>query len=111
MKIDAAVTRLSALAQASRLSVFRLLVEKGPEGMPAGEIAERLGVAPNNLSFHLKELSNAGLLKSRQEGRFVYYSPDFKAMNALLQYLTENCCAGSAAAPIDCAIPATCKEC
>ncbi|EIT67761.1 MULTISPECIES: ArsR/SmtB family transcription factor [Hydrocarboniphaga] len=111
MKIDTAVTRLSALAQASRLSVFRLLVEKGPDGMPAGEIAERLGVAPNNLSFHLKELSNAGLLKSRQEGRFVYYAPDFKAMNALLAYLTENCCVGSAAAPVDCAIPATCKEC
>lgn len=77
--------------------------------MPAGEIAERLGIAPNNLSFHLKELSNAGLLKSRQEGRFVYYAPDFKAMNALLAYLTENCCAGSTS-PNDCATPATCKE-
>lgn len=110
MKIDIAVSRLAALAQASRLSVFRLLVEKGPDGMPAGEIAERLGVAPNTLSFHLKELSNAGLLKSRQEGRFVYYAPDFKAMNALLKYLTENCCAGSAA-PADCTTPATCKEC
>lgn len=110
MKIDTAVKRLAALAQASRLSVFRLLVQKGPDGMPAGEIAERLGVAPNTLSFHLKELSNAGLLKSRQEGRFIYYAPDFKAMSGLLEYLTENCCAGSAA-PADCATPATCKEC
>ncbi|WP_028080086.1 ArsR/SmtB family transcription factor [Solimonas soli] len=95
MKIDAAVARLAALAQASRLSVFRLLVEKGPDGMPAGEIAERLGIAPSALSFHLKELSNAGLLKSRQEGRFIYYAPDFKAMNALLGYLSDHCCAGS----------------
>jgi ArsR family transcriptional regulator, arsenate/arsenite/antimonite-responsive transcriptional repressor len=110
MKIDTAVTRLAALAQASRLSVFRLLVQKGPDGMPAGEIAERLGVAPNTLSFHLKELSNAGLLKSRQEGRFIYYAPDFKAMNGLLEYLTENCCVGSAV-PADRTTPATCKEC
>ncbi|MGH8445291.1 MAG: ArsR/SmtB family transcription factor [Solimonas sp.] len=95
MKIDTAVVRLAALAQASRLSVFRLLVEKGPDGMAAGEIAERLGVAPSALSFHLKELSNAGLLKSRQEGRYIYYAPDFKAMNALLGYLSENCCAGT----------------
>jgi ArsR family transcriptional regulator len=108
MKIDTAVTRLAALAQGSRLSVFRLLVEKGPDGMAAGEIAERLRVAPNTLSFHLKELSNAGLLKSRQEGRFVYYAPDFKAMNALLAYLTENCCVGSTATP-DCKTPAVCK--
>ncbi len=107
MEIEWAVSRLAALAQASRLSVFRLLVEKGPDGMPAGEIADRLGVAPNTLSFHLKELSNAGLLKSRQQGRFVYYAPDFDAMNALLGYLTENCCAGSVAAP-DCALPAKC---
>lgn len=104
MKLDTAVTRLAALAQASRLSVFRLLVQKGPDGMPAGEIAERLGVASNTLSFHLKELSNAGLLKSRQQGRFVYYAPDFKAMNTLLEYLTDQCCAGSAA-PADCKTP------
>ena len=110
MEIDTAVIRLAALAQASRLSVFRLLVEKGGEGMPAGEIAERLGVAPNTLSFHLKELSNAGLLKSRQEGRFIYYAPDFDAMNALLAYLTENCCAGSAA-PNECAATPQCKAC
>lgn len=110
MKIETAVTRLSALAQRSRLAVFRLLVQKGPEGMPAGEIAERLGVTPSALSFHLKELSNAGLLKSRQEGRFIYYAPDFKAMNALLGYLTENCCADSPAVA-ECASTTTCKGC
>ncbi|HEY9545637.1 MAG TPA: metalloregulator ArsR/SmtB family transcription factor [Solimonas sp.] len=111
MKIDTAIERLVALAQRSRLSVFRLLVEKGPDGMPAGEIAERLKIAPNALSFHLKGLSNAGLLKSWQQGRFVYYAPDFKAMNGLVDYLTENCCAGSAPAGTACATtPANCKE-
>src|SRR5688572_16792732 len=95
MKNDTAVKLLTALAQTSRLGVFRMLVQKGPDGMAAGEIAERLKMAPNALSFHLKELSNAGLVKSKQEGRFVIYSPDFKAMTGLLAYLTENCCAGS----------------
>jgi len=109
MKIDTAVTLLAALAQGSRLALFRLLVQKGPQGMAAGEIAERLGVAPNTLSFHLKELSNAGLLKSRQEGRYVYYAPDFKAMNGLLAYLTENCCAGSKT-PAACTSLSACKE-
>lgn len=102
MKSEAAVARLYALAQTSRLAVFRLLVRKGPDGMAAGEIAERLKVAPNALSFHLKELTGAGLLKSRQEGRFVIYAPDFKAMNALIGYLTENCCAESACGPDEC---------
>lgn len=109
MEIDTAVNRLAALAQTHRLSVFRLLVRKGPEGMAAGEIAEHLGIASNALSFHLKELSNAGLLKSRPEGRFIYYAPDFKAMNGLLEYLTENCCAGSPG-PAECSTPATCKK-
>lgn len=104
MKIDIAVTRLAALAQNSRLAVFRLLVQKGPDGMPAGEIAEKLGVAPNALSFHLKELSNAGLLKARVQGRYIYYAPDFKAMDALLGFLTDHCCAGSAAVG-DCVKP------
>lgn len=94
MKSELAVARLYALAQESRLAVFRLLVQRGPEGLPAGEIASRLKIAAATLSFHLKELSNAGLLVSRQEGRFIYYAPDFKAMNGLLAYLTENCCAG-----------------
>ena len=97
-----AVSRLASLAQDSRLAVFRLLVQRGPEGLAAGEIAARLKIAPATLSFHLKELSRAGLLKSRQDGRFIYYSPDFKAMRALLDYLTENCCAESACAPGEC---------
>lgn len=95
MKIKAAVTLLSGLAQESRLTLFRLLVQKGPEGMAAGEIAERLGIPSTSLSFHLKELSAAGLLKPRKEGRFIYYAPDFKAVDALLGFLTENCCAGT----------------
>lgn len=106
MKSETAVARLSALAQESRLAVFRLLVRKGPDGLAAGEIAATLDVAPATLSFHLKELSNAGLLKSRQEGRFVYYAPDFRAMNGLLAYLTENCCEGSPSA--ECAPAAAC---
>jgi DNA-binding transcriptional ArsR family regulator len=109
MKSIDAVNRLYALAQESRLAVFRLLVQKGPDGLCAGDISDKLGLAPATLSFHLKELSNAGLLKSWQEGRFVYYAPDFKAMNALLGYLTENCCAGSKTAP-GCASPSTCEE-
>lgn len=102
MKSETAVLRLSSLAQDSRLAVFRLLVQRGPEGLPAGEIAARLKVPGATLSFHLKELSHAGLLKSRQEGRFIYYSPDFKAMQGLIEYLTENCCAESACGPGEC---------
>lgn len=99
---------LGALAQESRLGLFRLLVRKGPEGLSAGDIADSLDVSPATLSFHLKELSQAGLLKSRKEGRFIYYAPDFKAMNGLLAYLTENCCAGTPAAA--CAPTAQCEE-
>src|SRR3546814_18696637 len=110
MKIDTAIERLVALAQRSRLSVFRLLVEKGPDGMPAGEIAERLKIAPNALSFHLKGLSNAGLLKSWTQGRFVYYAPDFQSMHGIVDYLTANYCAGSAPAGTAVApTAATCK--
>jgi ArsR family transcriptional regulator, arsenate/arsenite/antimonite-responsive transcriptional repressor len=94
MKASAAVTRLAALAQESRLAVFRLLVQAGPEGLCVGDIGAKLKVAPATLSFHLKELANAGLIRARQESRFIYYSPDFKAMNDLLSYLTDNCCGG-----------------
>jgi ArsR family transcriptional regulator len=96
MKADAAVTRLAALAQETRLAVFRLLVQKGPEGLCASDIQARLKLAAPTLSFHLKELTAAGLLESRQQGRFIYYAPDYDAMNALLGYLTENCCGGRA---------------
>jgi ArsR family transcriptional regulator, arsenate/arsenite/antimonite-responsive transcriptional repressor len=94
MKTTAAVLRLGALAQESRLAVFRVLVQAGPEGLCVGDIGAKLKVAPPTLSFHLKELTNAGLIKPRQDGRFIYYTPDFKAMNDLLGYLTENCCGG-----------------
>lgn len=94
MKSTDAVKRLAALAQESRLAVFRLLVETGPEGLCAGDIAARLKVAATTLSFHLKELSHAGLVVARQDGRFIYYSPDFDVMNDLIAYLTENCCGG-----------------
>jgi len=88
-----AVTALSALAQESRLMIYRLLVEAGPTGLAVGEIGASLHVAPATLSFHLKELYHAGLVKTRQEGRFVYYSAHYEQMNGLLGYLTENCCA------------------
>ena len=95
MKTPDAVRALAALAQDSRLSVFRLLVEQGPAGLPAGVIAERLDLPPATLSFHLKELAHARMVNARQEGRFIYYSANFATMNALLGFLTENCCQGT----------------
>jgi DNA-binding transcriptional ArsR family regulator len=94
MEIKQAVAALGALAQDTRLAIFRLLVEAGPEGMPAGQISEMLGVAPATLSFHLKELSHAGLAHARSEGRFIFYSADFERMAALMTFLTQNCCRG-----------------
>jgi DNA-binding transcriptional ArsR family regulator len=94
METDKALAALAALAQGTRLSVFRYLVQAGPEGATVGRIGEALDVAPATLSFHLKELSHAGLVKSRQEGRFVWYSANYDTMNTLLAYLTENCCRG-----------------
>jgi ArsR family transcriptional regulator, arsenate/arsenite/antimonite-responsive transcriptional repressor len=89
------VAALAALAQENRLAIFRLLVEQGPEGLAAGEIAARLGLAGPTLSFHLKELSHAQLVAPRQAGRFIYYSANYKTMNGLVGYLTKNCCQGS----------------
>ena len=97
--MNEAVDALAALAQGTRLAVYRLLVEAGPGGQPAGAIGEKLELPPATLSFHLAHLSRAGLLKSRQEGRFVIYSADFQEMNALVGYLTENCCRGRSCAP------------
>lgn len=94
MKIEEAVRLLSALAQESRLEVFRLLVKAGPEGLAAGEIARKLKTAPNTLSAQLLILSNAGLVRARREGRSIIYDADFDAMAGLLLYLTEDCCAG-----------------
>lgn len=95
MKTAEAIKVLSALAQESRLAIFRLLIEKGPEGLPVGVIGETLGLPSATLSFHLKELLHAGLVTSRQSGRFIYYAPVIASMNGLVDYLTENCCAGS----------------
>lgn len=97
MKIEAAVEALAALAQETRLSIFRLLVQTGKEGVAAGMLGEKLGIPPATLSFHLKALSHAGLVKSRTEGRFVIYSANFAGMDKLIAYLTEHCCAGDAA--------------
>ena len=90
---------LSALAQTSRLAVFRLLVAQGPDGMPAGQIAKRLKISPATLSFHLKELHHGGLTQSRQDGRYVIHSANFEAMNSMIAFLTENCCQGSSCGP------------
>src|SRR5215470_16631550 len=87
------VAALAALAQGTRLAVFRLLVQQGPTGLAAGEIAAKLDLAPATLSFHLKELNRAGLVSPRQDGRFIYYAADYSAMNELIGFLTENCCA------------------
>lgn len=96
MIIKEAVAALSALAQETRLQVFRLLVQAGVEGLSVGAIAERLGTEANGrLSFHLKELAIAGLVSANQSGRFVYYSANYPAMNDLLAYLTEHCCSGT----------------
>lgn len=94
-----AVDALAALAQETRLKVYRLLVEAGPDGLSAGRISDELDLPPATLSFHLAHLDRAGLAQSRQEGRFVIYSADFQNMNALVGYLTENCCGGQACAP------------
>jgi len=89
-----AVEALSALAQESRLAVFRLLVRAGPEGLPAGEIAQEVGVRPNTLSTHLTILGHAGLVRSRRDGRSIIYTADYGGMRELLGFLMEDCCAG-----------------
>ena len=94
METTPAIEALAALAHRTRLGIFRLLVEQGPEGLPAGEIASRRQLANANASFHLKELANAGLVKAIPAGRFVYYVANYKTMNGLVDYLTKNCCQG-----------------
>src|SRR3972149_1034552 len=94
MKSAQVVKALAALAQPTRLAIYRLLVEHGTEGMAAGQVAEKLKASPATLSFHFKTLSHAGLVDSRQDGRFVYYAANFVVMNGMVAYLTENCCGG-----------------
>src|SRR5579863_8733987 len=98
MNLKQAVTALGAIAHDHRLAVYRMLVARGPEGLPAGEIAERLEMPPSSLTFHLQQLLHAGLVSQRRLGRQLIYAADFAAMNGLIAYLTENCCGGSAAA-------------
>src|SRR6202021_3494693 len=99
METTDAVTALAALAQENRLYIFRLLVEAGPDGMAAGHVAEKLGLGPNTLTFHFDRLRTAGLVTVRREGRSMIYAAQFETMNALLGYLTDNCCGGVPCAP------------
>jgi len=107
METSQAIEALAALAQDTRLKVFRLLVEAGPEGLAAGRIGEQLDLPPATLSFHLAQLAQAGLAQSRQDGRFVIYSADFQNMNELVSYLTDNCCGGRSCAPASSRTPRT----
>jgi ArsR family transcriptional regulator len=98
MDSNLVVRALGALAHESRLAVFRLLVVAGADGMAAGEIAQQIGLSPSSLSFHLKDLSHADLVRPRQEGRFIIYSANFDVMTGLIGFLTENCCDGASCA-------------
>src|SRR5271155_5100167 len=106
MKKPDVLTALAALAQDNRLDIFRLLVQAGPDGMAAGQVAEKLGLAPNTLTFHFDRLRVAGLVTVRRDGRSMIYAARFETMNGLLGFLTENCCQGASAA---CAPVAVCK--
>ena len=109
MDNKSAIAALAALAQESRLATFRLLVQAGPDGLAASKIAETLAMPASSLSFHLKELTHANLIVPRQEGRFVIYAARFDTMNALLGFLTENCCGGNPCSPLQaCAPGASC---
>lgn len=94
MKTTQAIQGLAALAQATRLDIYRLLMQNGPDGLAASAIAEKVGIPNATLSFHIKGLTQAGLVLARQEGRFIYYAANYPAMNALVGFLTENCCGG-----------------
>lgn len=99
MEIGSASDSLAALGHESRLAIFRLLVQAGPAGVSAGVICDKLKFAPATLSFHLAHLSRVGLIRGRQEGRFIFYVADYAAMDALLAFLTDNCCQGAQCLP------------
>ena len=99
METKSAINALSSLAQDSRVAIFRMLVQSGPEGCAAGKISESTGIPPSSLSFHLKELAHADMVTSHQEGRFIIYAANFDAMNDLIAFLTENCCGGKSCLP------------
>lgn len=107
MRAKQVIAALGALAHEHRLAIFRLLVERGPAGLPAGQIAARLRLLPSSLTFHLQSLQRAGLIEQRRESRQLIYSADFATMNAAVAYLTENCCAGSAECDPVCAPSST----
>lgn len=100
METKKVITALASLAQDSRLAVFRLLVQAGPEGLAASKIAEHLDIAPSSLSFHLKELLHANMVKQTKAGRSLIYSTNFETMNEVLGFLTENCCGGNPCSPV-----------
>jgi ArsR family transcriptional regulator, arsenate/arsenite/antimonite-responsive transcriptional repressor len=111
MNTSVAVLLLSSLAQEARLNIFRLLVQAGEAGLAAGKIGDQLQIPASTLSFHLKELNNAGLVHAKQSSRFIYYSADYAAMNDLLTFLTKNCCTGSTAiAAEECLTKPVCCE-
>ena len=95
------ISALAALAQETRLAVFRLLIQASPTGLAANKISEQVGIAPSSLSFHLKEMLHADLVTSRQESRFVIYTANFKVMNDVIEFLTANCCGGNPCLPVD----------
>ncbi|GAA5233344.1 helix-turn-helix transcriptional regulator [Verticiella sediminum] len=95
MEASHAVATLAALAQDSRLAIFRLLMQAGPAGMAAGKISEATGIPPPSLSFHLKELTHAGMVHSRQDGRYVIYSAETAVLKKLIEFLVDDCCQGS----------------
>lgn len=99
MQTKQALAALAALAQVSRLAVFRMLVQAGPAGLAASKIAEQLAIPPSSLSFHLKELAHAELVIPRQDGRFVIYAANFETMNALMAFMTDNCCGSTPCTP------------
>lgn len=100
MKAKETVVALGALAHDTRLEAFRLLVRKGPDGLPAGAVADRLGIPPSSLTFHLQQLAHAGLVTQRRVSRQLFYAADFTAVNGLVAYLTENCCGGVSCGPV-----------
>ncbi len=106
MKTKQAITALAALAQDSRLAVFRLLVQAGPAGLAASKIGEALDIAPSSLSFHLKELSHAGMVTHTKIGRSLIYAANFKTMTGLVSFLTDNCCGGNPCTPVSQPAPA-----
>ncbi len=110
MELSATAVRLAALGHETRLAIFRLLVQAGPEGVNAGLIGERLGIAPATLSFHLAHLSRVGLIRGRQEGRFIYYAAEYATMDELIAYLTDNCCQGGQCLPRTAAAQSTTRR-